>query len=198
MQCRKPPRKVDTTLPIQKVAGSAILKIFSIAAAVIFAALLGYAATRPDTFRVERTASIKAPPEQIFPHINDFHRWSAWSPWEKLDPAMKRNYGGLNPGVGSSYSWTGDNKVGAGRMEILTSEPPLKIVIKLDIARPFEGHNTAEFTLAGKGDVTEVTWAMYGASPYAAKLIGLFLSMDRTVGRDFETGLANLKAVVEK
>jgi uncharacterized protein YndB with AHSA1/START domain len=172
-------------------------KIF-IAAVVIFAALLGYAATRPDTFRVERTAGIKAPPEQIFRHINDFHRWSEWSPWEKLDPDMKRNYGGLVPGVGSSYSWSGNDKVGAGRMEILTSEPPLKIIIKLDFARPFEGHNTAEFTLAGKGDVTEVTWAMYGPSPYAAKLIGLVFSMDRMVGKDFDAGLANLKAVVEK
>ena len=172
-------------------------KIF-IAAVVIFAALLGFAATRPDTFRVERTASIKAPPEQIFRHINDFHRWNAWSPWEKLDPEMKRNYGGLNPGVGSTYSWSGNDKVGAGRMEILTSEPPLKIIIKLDFARPVEGHNTAEFTLAGKGDFTEVTWAMYGPSPYAAKLIGLVFSMDRMVGKDFESGLANLKAVVEK
>ncbi len=172
-------------------------KIF-IAAAVIFAALLGYAATRPDSFRVERTASIKAAPQQIFPHINDFHRWSNWSPWENLDPDMKRNYGGPNPGVGSSYAWAGNNKVGAGRMEIIAAEAPRRIMIKLDVARPIGGHNTAEFTLTGKGEFTEVTWAMSGASPYAAKLMGLFVSMDHLVGKDFETGLANLKTVVEK
>lgn len=170
----------------------------AILVAVIIAALLGYATTRPDTFRVERTISIKAPPERIFVHINDFHRWNEWSPWEKLDPAMKRSYYGITPGRGSAYAWEGNDKVGAGKMEILVSEPPLKVSIKLDFIRPFEGHNTAEFTLAGKGDTTDVTWAMFGPSPYISKVMGVFFSMDKLIGKDFETGLANLKAVTEK
>jgi hypothetical protein len=175
-----------------------MIKKILIAVVVVIAGLLGYAATLPDSFRVERTISIKAPPEKIFPRINDFRQWTEWSPWEKLDPAMKRTYRGLGPGRGSAYAWEGNDKVGAGSMEILVSEPPLKIGIKLDFIRPFEGHNSAEFTLAGKGEFTDVTWSMSGPSPYPAKVMGVFFSMDRIVGNDFETGLANLKGLVEK
>ena len=165
---------------------------------VVIAGILGYATTLPDTFRVERSINIKMPPEVIFAKINDFRKWTEWSPWEKLDPDMKRTYQGLGPGRGSRYLWEGNDKVGAGSMEIMVSEPPLTLSIKLDFIRPFEGHNTADFKLAGKGDYTEVTWAMHGPSPFPAKVMGIFFSMDRMVGKDFETGLANLKALVEK
>lgn len=175
-----------------------MIKTILIVLVVVILAILGYAQTLPDTFRVERTVSIKAPPERIFPLLNDFRRWSAWSPWEKLDPDMKRSYNGLMPGAGSSYRWEGNDKVGAGRMEITVSEPPLKIGIKLDFTRPFEAHNSAEFTLAGKGDTTDVTWAMFGPSPYSSKVMAVFFSMDRLIGKDFETGLANLKTIAEK
>ncbi len=165
---------------------------------VLLAALLGFAATKPDTFRVERSTTIKAPPEKIFPLINDFHNWGAWSPWEKMDPAMKRTHSGAASGKGAVYEWQGNSKVGAGRMEILESSPPSRIRIKLDFIEPFEGHNTAEYTLDGKGGSTTVTWAMYGPANFMSKLMQVFVSMDSMVGKDFEAGLANMKAVAEK
>jgi uncharacterized protein YndB with AHSA1/START domain len=161
------------------------------------AGLLAYAASRPDTFRIQRTGTIKAPPEKVFPHINDFHSWSSWSPWEKLDPALKRTYSGAPSGKGTVYEWEGNKQVGKGRMEITDAAPPSRIVIKLDFLKPFEAHNTAEFTLAGQGDGTNVTWAMHGRQPFMFKLMTLFCSLDKMVGKDFEAGLANLKSVVE-
>jgi hypothetical protein len=175
-----------------------MIKTIAIVAVVLIAAVLIYAATRPDAFRVERAASVKAPPAKIFPLINDFHNWGAWSPWEKLDPALKRTYGGPESGKGAVYEWEGNSKVGAGRMEIVDSAAPSKVVIKLDFLRPFEAHNVAEFTLDAKGDATTVTWAMHGPAPYMSKLMGVFVSMDKMVGKDFETGLANMKAAAEK
>ena len=165
---------------------------------VVLAALLIYAATRPDTFLVQRGASIKAPPEKVFAILSDFHRWEAWSPWEKLDPALKRTYSGAASGTGATYAWEGNSKVGAGRMEIIEALPPNTIIIKLDFMRPFEGHNIAEFSLQGQGDSTYVSWVMHGPSPYISKLIGIFMSMDKMIGKDFETGLANLKTLSEK
>jgi uncharacterized protein YndB with AHSA1/START domain len=170
---------------------------------VLIAALLAYAATRPDTFRIRRSASIKAPPEKIFALIDDFHNWGSWSPYEKLDPAMKRTLSGATSGKGAVYEWEGNAKAGAGRMEIIEAASPSKIAIKLDFTRPFEGHNTAEFTLDAKRNSTEVastevTWAMHGPSPFMAKLMGLFINMDKMIGKDFETGLANLRSVTER
>jgi carbon monoxide dehydrogenase subunit G len=164
---------------------------------VVVAALLGFAATKPDAFRVQRSASIKAPAEKIFALINDFHRWGSWSPWEKLDPALKRTYSGAANGQGAVYEWEGNKKVGKGRMEITQTSPPSKVTIKLDFLKPFEAHNTAEFTLDGQGDSTNVTWTMDGQQPYMFKVMTLFLSMDKMVGKDFETGLANLKSITE-
>lgn len=175
-----------------------MFKKIALAAVVLVAAVLLFAATRPDSIRVQRSTSIKAAPEKIFPLIADFHAWSAWSPWEKLDPAMKRTHSGAPSGKGAAYAWDGNNDVGAGRMEIAEVVPPSRITIKLDFSRPMEGHNTAEFTLVPKGDASEVTWAMFGPSPYLSKLIGLFLDMDKMIGKDFEAGLANLKALAEK
>jgi len=175
-----------------------MLRIIAIAVVVLVTAVLVFAATRPDTFRVQRTASIKAPPDKIFPLINDFHKWSGWSPWEKLDPALKRTYSGPESGIGTAYAWEGNNKVGKGRMEIREVSPPSKVEIKLDFERPMEGHNITDFTLEGKGDSTIVTWDMQGPSSYLAKVMRIFFSMDKMIGKDFETGLANLKAVAEK
>ena len=175
-----------------------MLKKIAIAIAVLIAAVLTFATTRPDSFRVQRSTTIKAAPEKIFPLIADFHSWGTWSPWEKLDPAMKRTHSGADSGKGAAYTWDGNNNVGAGRMEIVEIAPPSKITIKLDFSKPMEGHNTAEFTLAPKGDATEVTWAMFGPSPYLSKLMGLFFNMDSMIGGNFETGLANLKSLAEK
>jgi uncharacterized protein YndB with AHSA1/START domain len=175
-----------------------MFNIIAIIVVVLIAALLGFAATRPDTFRVQRATSIKAPPEKIFALINDFHSWGSWSPWEKMDPTMKRTHSGAANGKGAVYEWEGNNKVGKGRMEIMDTSPPSKVTIKLDFVKPFEGHNIAEFTLEAKGDSTNVTWAMYGPNPYIAKLIHMFFNMDNMIGKDFETGLANLKTVAEK
>jgi carbon monoxide dehydrogenase subunit G len=164
---------------------------------LVVAAVLGFAATKPDAFRIQRSASIKAAPEKIFALINDFHRWGSWSPWEKLDPALKRTYGGAANGQGAVYEWEGNKKVGKGRMEITQASPPSKITIKLDFLKPFEVHNTAEFTLDGQGDSTNVTWTMDGRQPYMIKVMTLFGSMDKMVGKDFEAGLANLKSLTE-
>jgi len=175
-----------------------ILTIASAVLALLIAAFLIYAATRPDSFRIQRSTSVKAPPEKVFALINDFRKWPTWSPWEKIDPALKRSYGGPASGKGAVYAWEGNNDVGHGRMEIDETSSPTKIVIKLDFLKPFEAHNIAEYTLAKQGDATNVTWAMYGPSPYLAKLFGVFCSMDSMVGTKFEEGLANLKALAEK
>lgn len=160
--------------------------------------VLAYAATRPDSFRIERSAAIKAPPEKIFAEINDLQRWRAWSPWENVDPALKRSYSGPANGLGAIYAWEGNKNVGSGRMEITESVPGARITIKLDFISPFEAHNTAQFTLARQGESTAVTWAMYGPSPFLSKLMGLAFNMDRMVGGQFETGLASLKSLAEK
>jgi uncharacterized protein YndB with AHSA1/START domain len=165
--------------------------------AIAIAAVLGYAATRPDTFRIERSTSIQAQPEKVFAVLNDFHRWPEWSPWEKMDPAMKRTHSGPPSGKGAVYAWEGNDKVGKGRMEIIESNPATLLVIKLDFLEPWEAHNMAQYTLDRRNGATHITWAMFGPQPYMAKVMSVFLSMDKMVGKDFETGLANLKAVAE-
>lgn len=170
----------------------------AIAIAVLIAGVLVLAATRPDTFRVERAASIKAQPEKVFPLINDFRNWDAWSPWEKKDPAMKRSFSAATAGKGATYAWEGNGNVGRGSMEIVESLVPARIALRLDFVKPFEAHNSVVFTLERKGGETIVTWTMEGPVPYFAKLIHLFIDMDSMVGADFEAGLAGLKAVGEK
>ena len=169
-----------------------------IVAGVALVALLGFAATRPDSFRIERTATIKAPALKIFGFLNDFHEWTAWSPWEKLDPALRRTYTGAASGKGAAYAWEGNKKVGAGRMEITDSSPPSRLAIKLDFLRPFEAHNAIEFTLEQAAGFTHISWAMVGANNFMSKLMSLVMNMDKMVGKDFETGLANLKDLAEK
>ncbi|CAN5562229.1 K(+)-transporting ATPase subunit F [soil metagenome] len=174
-----------------------MIQIIAIVVVVAIIALLGYAATRPDSFRIARSTVIAAPPETIFALIADFHRWTAWSPWEKLDPAMSRAYGGPASGLGATYAWEGSGKAGAGRMEIIEATPPSKVTIDLAFLKPFKARNTASFTLEPQGDATCVTWVMAGPSPFISKLMGVVFNMDKLVGGDFETGLANLKALAE-
>ena len=173
------------------------LKIIGLLAVVAVAGLLVYAATRPDSFRIERSATIQAPPERIFPHVNDYRAWTAWSPWEKIDPALKRSYSGPPSGKGAAYAWEGNRNVGSGSMEITESVAPSRIAMRLDFLKPFEAHNTTEFTFVPQGGTTTVHWAMHGPSPYVSKLMGIFMNMDRMVGGQFEQGLANLKAIAE-
>lgn len=175
-----------------------MLKTLAGIVAALFVGLLIYAATLPDTFRIERSATIEASPATVHTYINDFHRWTAWSPWEKKDPAMQRTHSGAPAGKGAVYAWDGNSDVGQGRMEIVESNEPSSVRIQLDFLKPFEAHNTAEFTLAPAGNGTQVTWAMHGPAPYLSKLMQVFVSMDRMVGPDFEAGLANLKRVAEQ
>ncbi len=165
--------------------------------AVIIVALL-YAATRPDTFRVERSIRINATPEKIAPLVYDFHQWEKWSPWEKIDPALTRTYSGAASGKGAIYAWVGNKDVGQGRMEVVEAASPAKVLIKLDFLAPFEAHNLVEFTLVPEGNATVVTQAMYGPSPFVSKVMGLVFSMDKMVGGKYEEGLRSLKALAEK
>ncbi len=174
-----------------------MFKTIAIVVVVLITAVLIYAATRPDTFRVERSLSIKAPPEKIFPLVNDLHSHTAWSPWEKKDPAMKRTHSGAASGKGAVYEWNGNKEIGQGRMEITESTSPTKVVFAMHFIKPFEAHNTAEFVLEPQGDSTTVTWAIYGPMPYISKLFSLFCSMDRMIGKEFEAGLTSLKAITE-
>jgi Polyketide cyclase / dehydrase and lipid transport len=173
------------------------LAIIGVVVVVAIGGILLYAATKPDSFRVQRTVLISAPPNKVFPLINDIKAWTVWSPYEKKDPAMKRTYGAVTAGKGATYAWEGDKNVGQGSIEMIESGPR-KIVIKLDFLKPFEAHNMGEFLLEPKGDSTSVTWAIYGPSPYMSKVVGTFMNIDDMIGRDFEKGLADLKAAAEK
>ena len=177
-----------------------IIAIIAVVLAVALALVLVLAATKPDTFTVRRTAVVKATAEKIFPLINNFHQWVNWSPWENRDPAMKRTYSGAESGRGAIYAWDGNKSVGSGRMEILDASSPSKIVIKLDFFKPFEGHNTAEFTMQPERDAatTNIIWVMHGPAPFVNKVMQVFMNLDKMIGKDFEAGLANLKRLTEK
>jgi uncharacterized protein YndB with AHSA1/START domain len=179
-----------------------IIAIIAVVLAVALAILLILAATKPDTFSVRRAAVVEAPPEKIFPLINDFRQWGSWSPWENKDPAMKRTFGGTASGKGAVYAWDGNKNVGSGRMEILDASSPSKIVIKLDFFKPFEGHNTAEFTMLPQGNAagatTSINWVMHGPAPFMHRIMQVFMNLDNMIGKDFEIGLANLKRLTEK
>ena len=175
-----------------KIAGIAVVVLL-----VVVAGILIYAATKPNEFRVQRSLAIKAPAEKIYVQIADLKAWQAWSPYEKKDPGMKRTLSGAPNGKGAIYEWDGNKNVGAGRMEILETSPPAKIVIKLDFFKPFAAHNTAEFTMLPQGDATNVTWVMHGPASLMSKLMQVFMNLDRMIGKDFEIGLANLKRLTE-
>ena len=174
-----------------------MIKTIALLSVAAVGALLLFAATRPDTFRVQRSASIKAPPERIFPLINDLHQFNSWNPYNKKDPAMRGAYRGPASGPGAGFDFQGNKEVGKGSIQIVDAAPR-KVTMKLDMLEPFEGHNTIEFSLVPQGDSTEVTWAMHGPSPFIAKLVGVFMNMDRMIGRDFEAGLSDLKARAER
>jgi hypothetical protein len=174
-----------------------IIKIVLIVLLVAVAGVLAFAATKPDSFRVQRSTSIKAPPEKISAVLSDFQAWKAWSPWEKMDPAMKRTYSGEPTAKGAKYAWAGNSEVGEGSMT-LTEAQPSRVALDLDFVKPFEGHNKVVFTLTPKGDATEVTWDMHGPSPYITKVIQVFCDMDGMIGKEFEKGLADLKTLTEK
>ncbi|MBS2029319.1 MAG: SRPBCC family protein [Deltaproteobacteria bacterium] len=175
-----------------------MLKFLGILIVALLAVVGVMIVTAPDEFRVERTAHISAPPEKVFALVEDFHHWNAWSPWEKLDPTLKRGFEGAEHGKGAVYTWQGNDQVGQGRMEILEAFSPSKVTIKLDFLKPFESHNTAEFNIAAVGDGTDITWSMHGPNNLVSKAMHLFFNMDKLVGKDFDNGLKNMKAVAEK
>ena len=174
-----------------------MLKIILLGLAVVIAGILVYAATRPDTFRVERTTSIEAPPEKIFPLIDDLRSGEQWSPYYRKDPAMRGTYSGPASGVGATFDFAGNKDVGSGRVSITGSSPHGKVTMRLQMFKPFAADNVVEFTLVPRGQATDVTWAMQGRQPYVAKVMCLFFDMDKMVGTDFAAGLASLKALAE-
>lgn len=168
-----------------------------IALAIIGLLLAVIIAGRPDEFKVARSATMSAPPATVFAQVNDFHNWEAWSPWAKLDPACKNSFSGAAAGKNAGFAWDGNNKVGAGRMTITESQSPELVRIHLEFLRPFKATNTTEFTFRSLGNQTQVTWTMTGKNNLMSKVFGLFVDCDTMVGRDFEKGLAGIKAVAE-
>jgi hypothetical protein len=188
---------VITATPPNLRKGARMFKKILIGLAVIIAVFVAVVAMQPSAFRIERTATISAPAAVAFAQINDFHNWAAWSPWEKLDPAMKKTFEGAPAGTGAIYSWAGNDEVGEGRMTLTESRPNELIRIKLEFIKPFASTNTTEFTFKPEGDQTVVTWNMFGNANFMSKAFGLFVNMDKMIGSDFEKGLAQLKAVAE-
>jgi len=175
-----------------------MLKMIGIALAVTVGVVLAVAATRPNDFRVQRSASIKAPAEKIFPHINDLHAFNTWNPFNKKDPNVKGSYSGAVSGAGAAYAFEGNSEVGRGRIEITDSRPASEVRMSLHMLAPMEGRNVVEFTLRPREDSTSVTWAIQGPMPYISKVLSLFCDMDAMIGKEFENGLAELKTIVER
>jgi uncharacterized protein YndB with AHSA1/START domain len=174
-----------------------MLKTIAIAAVVVVMLILIYAATKPDTFHIERAIDIKASPEKLFGLINDFHQWNAWTPYNK-DSAMKKTYSDKTSGKGASYAWEGNKEVGKGEIAITESQPNSRIAFDLHMIAPFEGRNHVVFALKPAGEITTVTWILEDTQSYFVKILGIFMNMDKMIGKDFEVGLAKLKSVAEK
>ena len=174
-----------------------MLKIVLIALVAIVVVFVVAVAMQPSEFRVTRTASISAPAPAVFAQVNDFHKWEAWSPYAKLDPAMKKAYEGAPAGTGAIYTWAGNSEVGEGRTTIVESRPNELIRITLEMFRPFAGTNAVEFTFRPEGNQTAVTWSLAGRNNFISKAVSLFMNMDKMIGGQFEKGLAQLKSVVE-
>jgi uncharacterized protein YndB with AHSA1/START domain len=164
---------------------------------VVFVVFVIVVAMRPGDFRITRSATIAAPAAEVFAQVNDFHKWDSWSPWAKLDPTMKQTYEGPPAGTGAIYTWTGNGKVGEGRMTMTESRPSDLVRIKLEFMRPFKATNTSEFTFKPEGNQTLVTWSMSGHNNFVFKAFGLFMNMDKMLGGEFEKGLTQMKSVVE-
>jgi hypothetical protein len=167
------------------------------ALAVIVIGFVAFVATRPSEYRVARTVTMAVPASAAFAQVNDFHRWGAWNPWAKLDPAMKQTYEGAPAGPGAVYTWAGNTQVGAGRMTMTESRPNELVRINLEFLKPFAATSIAEFTFRPEGDRTAVTWSMVGQANFIAKIVHLFVDMDTMIGGNFERGLADLKSIVE-
>lgn len=174
-----------------------MLKTLLIIVVLAVLGVLGFAATRPDSFVLQRSTTIAAPPERVFGLINDLHGFNTWNPWALKDPTTKLSYEGPDSGPGAAYRWTGE-KLGSGRMQIIESVPGRLVAARLEFRAPMEATNRVDFTLQPEGSGTRITWAMSGAMPFVSKLMSVFVSMDKMVGPDFEAGLANLKAAAEK
>ena len=175
-----------------------VLKTTFLALAAVVVVFLAVVAAQPSDFRVSRSATMAAQPDAVFAQVNDFHKWDAWSPWAKLDPAAKNTFEGPSSGVGAGFAWDGNNEVGAGRMTITESREHDLIRIKLEFVRPFAGTSTAEFTFQPQGDKTVVTWSMFGEQNFIGKAFSLFMDCDAMIGGDFEKGLTSMKAIVER
>jgi uncharacterized protein YndB with AHSA1/START domain len=175
-----------------------MLKKILIAVAVVIVVFVIVVALQPANFRVTRSTTINAPAATVFAQVNDFYKWDAWSPWAKLDPAMKQTHEGSPEGTGAIYSWVGNKDVGEGRMTLTESKPNELIRIKLEFIKPFAAVNTTEFTFKPEGNQTSVTWDMTGEKNFMSKAFCLFMSMDKMVGGDFEKGLAQLKTIAEE
>jgi Polyketide cyclase / dehydrase and lipid transport len=169
--------------------------LIGVAAVIVLFALV--VVTRPSTFHIERSTAIAAPPESAFAQVNDLHAWHAWSPWEKVDPQMKRTFEGAPSGIGAAYAWAGNGKVGEGRMTIDRSDKPSLVSLKLEFFKPFASTNQATFTFVPTHEGTKATWAMDGQNNFVAKAASLFMDMDKVLGGEFEKGLAELKTVSE-
>lgn len=164
---------------------------------IVFVAFLAVVVTRPSTFHIERSATINASSDVVYAELEDYHKFAAWSPWEKLDSAMKKEFSGPESGVGASYFWSGNSKAGEGRMTITEAHPTDKVVMKLEFLKPFKATNTTTFALGTDGAGTKVTWSMDGTNNFMGKMFSVFVNMDKTIGGDFERGLAQLKVVCE-
>jgi uncharacterized protein YndB with AHSA1/START domain len=174
-----------------------MLKKVLIALGVLLAVLLAIIATRPSTYRVERSTIIGAPPARVFPYANDFKRFVSWSPWQKLDPNIKTTFSGPPQGTGSVYEWQGNHDVGRGRMTIVESKPDAQVKYRLEFMEPFASTANTTVTFAPAGTGTLVMWAMEGTNNFAGKAMSLFMDMDKMIGKDFEAGLANMKGLAE-
>jgi hypothetical protein len=174
-----------------------MLKKILIGVAAVIVVFLVIVAMQPAQYRVVRTTTISAAPAVVFEQVNDLHKWDAWSPWAKLDPAMKTTFEGPQSGTGAAYSWVGDSKVGEGKMSITDSKANEMVRLKLEFIKPFASTAISEFTFKPEGDKTTVSWSMSGDKNFMSKAFCLFMNMDKMVGGDFEKGLASLKSVVQ-
>jgi uncharacterized protein YndB with AHSA1/START domain len=183
--------------PAQERTMKKVLAVLLGLVALFVVTVLVLAAGKPDTFRIERSQTMRATPERVLTEVDDFHHWARWSPWEKLEPTMQRTYSGAASGKGAVYAWEGKKEAGAGRMEIIEVKPAREVAIRLDFTAPFPASNVATFSFEPAGDATKVTWAMTGPSPFVSKIMQVFVDMDKLLGKDFEAGLASMKATVE-
>jgi hypothetical protein len=174
-----------------------VLKKIALGGVALLLVLAAVVSTRPAEFRIERGAMIHAPAEVVFERVNDFHRWAEWSPWDRMDPDLKRTFEGAPAGAGAIYRWAGNGKVGEGSMTLVESRPGDHLTIKLEFLKPFTATNTTEFSFMPMAGGVNVTWSMAGRNSFVSKAMSLVMNMDQLVGKDFEKGLSALKEISE-